>query len=110
MSSFQRVIARLWRRIPFPSTQAPHLCGLWTMRTKSLRAPKLGARHPRTDGHGPLAWFTSVTMRLETERLLLRDHEPQDLESYCEIESDLQYRWPQPVHSRAELERGFREA
>jgi len=49
-------------------------------------------------------------VRVETERLLLRDHEPQDLESFCEIESDPEYRWPQPVHPRAELERSFREA
>lgn len=49
-------------------------------------------------------------LRLETERLLLFDHEPKDLESFCEIESDPQYRWPQPVHPRAELERSFREA
>ena len=49
-------------------------------------------------------------VRLETERLLFRDHEPQDLEPFCEIESDPEYRWPQPVHPRAELERSFREA
>jgi RimJ/RimL family protein N-acetyltransferase len=47
--------------------------------------------------------------RLETERLLLRDHELQDLERFCEIESDPDYRWPQQVHPRAELERSFRE-
>jgi ribosomal-protein-alanine N-acetyltransferase len=49
-------------------------------------------------------------VRLETERLLLRDHEPQDLEPYCAIESDPEYRWPQQVHPRAELERSFRDA
>lgn len=49
-------------------------------------------------------------VRLETERLLLRDHELQDLESFREIESDPVYRRPQPVHSRAELERSFHEA
>jgi [ribosomal protein S5]-alanine N-acetyltransferase len=48
-------------------------------------------------------------VRLETERLLFRDHEPNDLEPYCDIESDPWYRSPQPVHPRAELERSFRE-
>jgi ribosomal-protein-alanine N-acetyltransferase len=42
--------------------------------------------------------------------LLLRDHEPDDLEPFCEMESDPEYRRPQPVHPRAELERSFREA
>ncbi len=46
---------------------------------------------------------------IETERLLLRDHELQDLEPFCEIESDPEYRWPQPVHPRVELERSFRD-
>jgi ribosomal-protein-alanine N-acetyltransferase len=49
-------------------------------------------------------------IRLETARLLLRDHEPDDLEPFCEMESDPEYRRPQPVHPRAELERSFREA
>lgn len=49
-------------------------------------------------------------VRIQTERLLLRDHEPSDLEPYCEIESDPAYRWPQKVHPRTELERSFREA
>src|SRR5687767_13796974 len=49
-------------------------------------------------------------IRLETTRLLLRDHEPDDLEPFCEMESDPVYRSPQPVHPRAELERSFREA
>jgi RimJ/RimL family protein N-acetyltransferase len=48
-------------------------------------------------------------IQLETERLLFRDHEPQDLEPYCEMESDPEYRWPQLPHPRAELERSFRE-
>jgi ribosomal-protein-alanine N-acetyltransferase len=48
-------------------------------------------------------------VRLETERLLFRDHEPEDLEAYCAMESDPLYRAPQPVHPRAELERSFRE-
>ncbi len=48
-------------------------------------------------------------VRLETERLILRDHEPGDLEPFCEIESDPEYRWPQQVHPRSELERRFRE-
>jgi ribosomal-protein-alanine N-acetyltransferase len=48
-------------------------------------------------------------VRLETERLLFRDHEPGDLEAYCEIESDPDYRSPQVVHPRAELERSFRQ-
>jgi ribosomal-protein-alanine N-acetyltransferase len=46
-------------------------------------------------------------VRLETERLLFRDHEPGDLEAYCAMESDPLYRAPQPVHPRAELERSF---
>src|SRR5688572_26034614 len=44
---------------------------------------------------------------LETERLLFRLHQESDLEPFCEIESDPEYRWPQPVHPRAELERSF---
>ena len=48
-------------------------------------------------------------VRLETERLLFRDHESDDLDAYCEIESDPLYRWPQRVHPRTELERSFRE-
>ena len=48
-------------------------------------------------------------VRLETERLLFRDHEPGDLEAYCAMESDPLYRAPQPVHPRAELERSFRD-
>ncbi len=48
-------------------------------------------------------------IRLETDRLLFRDHEPSDLEPYCAIESDPQYRWPQPVRPRAEQERRFQE-
>ena len=49
-------------------------------------------------------------VRLETARLIFRDHEPRDLEAYCELESDPVYRSPQPVYPRAELERGYREA
>ena len=48
-------------------------------------------------------------IRLETPRLILRDHEPADLEPFCAIESDEAYRWPQAVHPREELERSFRE-
>lgn len=48
--------------------------------------------------------------QIETERLLFRDHEPDDLEAYCAMESDPLYREPQPVHPRAQLERSFREA
>lgn len=48
-------------------------------------------------------------VKLETERLLFRDHEPEDLEPYCAMESDPLYRAPQPVHPRSELERSFRE-
>jgi ribosomal-protein-alanine N-acetyltransferase len=48
-------------------------------------------------------------VRLETERLLFRDHEPGDLEPYCEIESDPDYRSPQVVLAREELERSFRQ-
>ena len=46
---------------------------------------------------------------LETERLLFRDHEDADIEPYCEMESDPEYRAPQRVHPREELERSFRE-
>ena len=49
-------------------------------------------------------------IHLETERLLFRDHEETDLESYCEMETDPVYRSPQPVHPPHELERSFREA
>jgi RimJ/RimL family protein N-acetyltransferase len=45
---------------------------------------------------------------LESERLLFRDHQPDDLEAYCAMESDPLYRAHQPVHPRAELERSFR--
>ncbi len=48
-------------------------------------------------------------VRLETERLLLRDREPGDLAPFCEIESDPEYRRPQQVHPRSALERRFRE-
>lgn len=48
-------------------------------------------------------------VRLETERLVFRDHEPEDLEAYCAMESDPLYRAPQRVHPRPELERSFRE-
>ena len=50
-----------------------------------------------------------MAIHLETARLLFRDHEPADLEPYCAMESDAVYRWPQPVHPRAELERSFRD-
>jgi [ribosomal protein S5]-alanine N-acetyltransferase len=40
---------------------------------------------------------------------MLRDHQLQDLAAFCEIESDPEYRWPQQVHLRLELERSFRE-
>ena len=46
-------------------------------------------------------------IRLETERLLFRDHIPADLEPYCEMESDPEYRWPQRVHPREEIVRSF---
>jgi [ribosomal protein S5]-alanine N-acetyltransferase len=48
-------------------------------------------------------------IHFETERLLFRDHEPADLEPYCAMESDAEYRAPQKVHPRAELERSFRD-
>ena len=47
---------------------------------------------------------------LESERLIFRDHQSTDLDAFCEIESDPEYRWPQVVHSRAELERSFTQA
>jgi ribosomal-protein-alanine N-acetyltransferase len=49
-------------------------------------------------------------VRLETERLILRDHELSDLAAFCEIESDPLYRWPQVVHAESELQRSFRQA
>ena len=49
-------------------------------------------------------------VRLETARLILRDHELSDLEPYCEMESDPIYRAPQIVHPRAELERSGGDA
>jgi ribosomal-protein-alanine N-acetyltransferase len=48
-------------------------------------------------------------IKLQTERLLFRDHEPPDLEPFCEMESDPVYRSPQIVHPRSELERSFLE-
>jgi ribosomal-protein-alanine N-acetyltransferase len=51
-----------------------------------------------------------IAVRLETPRLVLRDHEPGDLEPYCAMESDPVYRAPQPVHPRETLERSFAEA
>jgi [ribosomal protein S5]-alanine N-acetyltransferase len=48
-------------------------------------------------------------IRLETPRLLFRDHELEDLAPYCAMESDPQYRGPQRVHPREELERRFHE-
>jgi len=48
--------------------------------------------------------------QLETQRLLFRDHHLEDLEPYCEMESDPVYRGTQTVHPRAELERRFRES
>jgi ribosomal-protein-alanine N-acetyltransferase len=44
---------------------------------------------------------------LETERLCFRQHQESDREAYCEMESDPEYRWPQVVHPRDELERSF---
>jgi ribosomal-protein-alanine N-acetyltransferase len=46
---------------------------------------------------------------LETERLLFRDHEEADLEPFCEMEADPEYRWPQQPRSREEAEETFRE-
>ena len=46
-------------------------------------------------------------VRLETARLMFRDHEPEDLEPYCTMESDPVYRGHQRVHPREELERSF---
>ena len=47
---------------------------------------------------------------LETERLAFRHHLPEDLEPYCEMESDAFYRRPFPVCARPELERNFWQA
>jgi len=49
-------------------------------------------------------------VRLESTRLIFRDHHLEDLEPYCAMESDQVYRAHQPVHPRPELERSFREA
>ena len=46
-------------------------------------------------------------VRLDSARLIFRDHELADLEPYCAMESDPVYRGPQPVHPREELERRF---
>ena len=46
-------------------------------------------------------------IHFESKRLLFRDHVPGDLEPYCEMESDAEYRSPQIVHPRAKLERAF---
>lgn len=51
-----------------------------------------------------------MMVRLETARLILRDHQPEDLEPYCEMESDQVYRAHQPVHPREELERSFKNS
>ena len=48
-------------------------------------------------------------VRLQSERLIFRDHEPSDLDPFCEMESDQVYRAHQRVHPREELERSFRE-
>lgn len=44
---------------------------------------------------------------LESERLRFRDHEPSDLDAYCEIESDPEFRSPQVVHPREEIVASF---
>ncbi len=49
-------------------------------------------------------------VKLESPRLLFRDHEPRDLDAFCRFESDPVYRFPQTVHGLAELERSFRES
>jgi ribosomal-protein-alanine N-acetyltransferase len=46
-------------------------------------------------------------VRLESPRLIFRDHEPGDLEPYVAMESDQVYRAHQKVHPREELERSF---
>jgi RimJ/RimL family protein N-acetyltransferase len=46
---------------------------------------------------------------LETERLLFRDHEKADLEPFCEMETDPEYRWPQAPRTREAAEETFRE-
>jgi len=48
-----------------------------------------------------------MAVRLESARLIFRDHEPGDLEPYCEMESDQVYRAHQKVRPREELERSF---
>ena len=53
---------------------------------------------------------TSTMILLETERLLFRQHVADDLQPYCEMESDAIYRSPQRVHPRSELERSLWEA
>ena len=46
-------------------------------------------------------------VRLESERLVFRDHEPQDLEPFCDMESDPLYRGHQPVYPRDHLAEKF---
>lgn len=48
---------------------------------------------------------------LETDRLLFRDHEPEDLEAYCAMEADPVFRHycGGTVHPREEVERNFRQ-
>ena len=48
-------------------------------------------------------------IRLESPRLLFRDHEPQDLAPHVTMELDPIYRAPQIVHPREEIERRFHE-
>jgi RimJ/RimL family protein N-acetyltransferase len=48
-------------------------------------------------------------IRLETERLLFRDHEESDLEPFCAMETDPLYRHPRPPRALAEAESIFRE-
>lgn len=72
-------------------------------RPERLRNPSRVRRHTAI----PL---TPSMRHLESDRLLFRDHLPADLEPFCVMEADPVYRWPQPVHPRAELERSFQTA
>lgn len=46
-------------------------------------------------------------VRLESERLIFRDHEPQDLGPFCDMESDPLYRGHQRVYPRDHLAQKF---
>lgn len=46
---------------------------------------------------------------LETERLILRDHIPEDHDAYCAMEAEADYRLPPALHTREIIENSFWE-